>query len=223
MKKILLTIGLVSLAVISSQAQGYVLFSSSTQNISTNNTAGIITTQASTSGKTLGAGNYYYALFWSATGNGITTAIQGNTTGYAWTVAGWTADTDATAAAASTGTAGRLAATAPNGDGSTTVAGITGGNPYYFAIVGWSASLGTTLAQAEQNASTGIGYIGQSAVSGAITTGNGGSIPAPLLMGGGAPSIQAFTLGAVAPVPEPTTMAMAALGGASLLLFRRRK
>ena len=32
-----------------------------------------------------------------------------------------------------------------------------------------------------------------------------------------------LTLTAVAPVPEPSTMALAALGGASMLLFRRRK
>lgn len=178
MKKTLLTVGIASLLALSSQAQGYVVFGSSTQNMSTNNLAGTITTQAAASGKTLGAGNYYYALFWSATGTGIAGAIQGASSGYAFNVAGWTADTDPTALGASTATAGRFAATAPNADTTSTVPGTTGGSSYYFVVLGWSASLGTSLAQAEANASSGTGYIGESAVSGLISTGNGGSLPA---------------------------------------------
>jgi hypothetical protein len=226
MKKTLFTIGLASLAVLSSHAQGYVVFSSSTQNMSTNN-AGVAALGATASGKTLGVGNYYYALFSSST---ITTgaALSGNVSGYAFNTSGWTFDADPTAVAASTATAGRFLPTAPNGDGTTTVPGLTGGNSYNFVVVGWSANLGTTLAAAQAALSTaGVsGFIGQSAVSGPIATGNGGSLPASAVFGGIAPAIQAFTLGSfsnVAVIPEPTTLALAGLGGASLLLFRRRK
>jgi hypothetical protein len=225
MKKILTTIGIASVVAFSSHAQGLVVFSSSTQNISTNNLSGVITTQAAASGKTLGAGNFYYALFYSTTPIS-SSAISGNTTGYAWQTAGWTLDTDATASSASTGTAGRFGATAANADGSTTVPGVAAGSAAYFVIVGWSANLGTTLAQAEQALTTpgDFGYIGQSATTGALVAGNGGLDPNPNLFGGASPQTQAFTLGAFfVPVPEPGTLALAALGGASLLLFRRKK
>jgi hypothetical protein len=230
MKKILLTIGLAAVAALSSQAQGYVLFSSSTQNMSTNNTAG--SQQAAgnaATGKTLGAGLFYYALFVSSTGAGAGAQqgfSSGNSSTYVFNEAQWVLDTDPTAAGASTATAGRFAATNPNtSDSSSTVPGITGGNPYYFQVVGWSANLGTTLGQAIIALTTPgqSGYIGQSAISGQITVGNGGTISAPLFFGGGAPNIQAFTLGSFVATPEPGTLALAALGGASMLLFRRKK
>ncbi len=47
-----------------------------------------------------------------------------------------------------------------------------------------------------------------------------GSLGTPNLMVGAAASFGTFV---PAPVPEPATMALAAIGGASLLLFRRRK
>lgn len=228
MKKVLATIGLGGIVALSSYGQGYVIFSSSTQNISTNNTGSsgaTIPGVGATAGRTQGAGDFYYALFWSST---VSTgaALQGNATGtgaYAWNTAGWTFDSDPTAAAASTATTGRFAATSPNSDGSTTVPGVTGGNQYYFCIVGWSANLGTTLAQMEANLGTVQGYLGESAVSGLITTGNGTSVTPGGIMGGLAPTIQAFSLGATTIVPEPGTIALAALGGASLLLLRRKK
>jgi len=218
MKKALLTIGLASIVALSSHAQGFVVFSSSTQNISTNNpTLGV-------SGRTQGAGDYYYALFYS------TTAISGGTQsgdasglgGYAWNIAGWTLDTDPTATSASTATAGRFASTAPNTDGSSTVPGVAGGASAYFIIVGWSANLGTTLAAMEANLGSVPGYLGQSNPTGDLVLGNGALVPNPNLFGGAAPQTQAFDLGSTT-IPEPGTLALAALGGASLLLFRRKK
>jgi hypothetical protein len=229
MKKILLTIGLAAIAALSSQAQGYVVFSSSTQNMSTNNTAG--SQQAAgavATGKTLGAGLFYYALFVSSTGAGANAQqgfSSGNSSTYVFNEAQWVLDTDPTATSSSTATAGRFAAGNANSDGSVTVPSITGGNPYYFQVVGWSANLGTTLGQAIIALTTPgqSGYIGQSIISGQITVGNGGSIPAPNTFGTIAPTMQAFTLGSFVATPEPGTLALAALGGASLLMFRRKK
>jgi hypothetical protein len=66
--------------------------------------------------------------------------------------------------------------------------------------------------------------LGESVVSGSIATGNGGLLPTPSLFQSSAPAIQAFQLGAftITSTPEPGTLALAALGGASLFAFRRK-
>ena len=211
--------GLVGLGAVGCYAQGYVFFGSSTQNISTNDLVGGI-------GKTHGAGNYYYALFWSTTGTGAGAQVgyYGNAANFAFNEAGWTFDSSATAIGRSTATDGRFSATAPNGDGSTTVPGLIGGGTYYFQVVGWSADLGTTFSQLQVSISSGLngGYLGQSDISGPIVVGDGGLVTPSNIMAATGPGIQAFSLGATF-IPEPGTMALAALGGASLLLFRRKK
>lgn len=124
-------------------------------------------------------------------------------------------------------TAGRFASSSPNADGSTTVQGLSAGTTANFVVLAWSSNIGSTLASFESwlaspNLVAGqTYYIGESAV-GSQTAGNGGSIPNPGLFGTVSPGISGFTLGLVT-VPEPGTMALAALGGASLLLFRRKK
>jgi hypothetical protein len=223
MKKSLVTIGLASIVALSSYAQGFVIFSSSTQNMLTNNTGNIVS-QATASGKVQGAGNYYFALFYSTTvGSGA--AISGGALSqYAFNdTADWTMVTQSYGA--NTATAGRFAAIAPNADNTTTVNGLAGGANANFLVVGWSANLGTNIASMELALVTPgtAGYLGQSVVSGVETAGNGTSIPAPSLFGASAPSIQAFTLGSeYVPTPEPGTLALAALGGASLFAFRRK-
>jgi hypothetical protein len=217
MKKILATIAVAAVVAASAQAQGLVLFTSSTQNISTNN---------GTVGKTAaGAGNFYYALFESTTQTtvgGSSAAVQGTNGVYAFNATGWTY----VALGSSTATAGRFSDVAPNADGSTTVSGVAAGSSAQFVVVGWSANLGTTLSALEQalaiNGMTGV--LGESVVSGSIATGNGGSLPNPPLFAGVAPQLQAFTLGGftITSTPEPGTLALAALGGASLLMFRRK-
>jgi hypothetical protein len=218
MKKTLFTIALAGLAACSLQAQGLVIFSSSTQNMSTNN--GV------SSGKTLGAGNFYYALFQSVAattvaGNG-STAVQGLNASSVLTDGNWSL----VGYAASTATAGRFAATAPNGDGSTTV-GVTGGNAEQFVVIGWSVNLGQTISALQTALATGgtTGFLGQSVVSGSITTGNGALLPTPNTFQASAPQMQAFTLGSftVASTPEPGTMVLAGLGGLALLGLRRKK
>jgi hypothetical protein len=218
MKKILTTIAIAAAAVVSTQAQGLVFFSSSTQNMSTN---------GATVGKTTGAaGSFYYALFVSPTATTVggvqTGAVQGTNGVYAFNDANWTF----VAYGTNSPTAGRFQSSSQNADTSTTIPTVAGGAAAQFVVVGWSANLGSTLTSLEQalgvNGTT--GFLGESIVSGAITTGNGALIGSPNLFGGIAPSLQAFTLGGftITSTPEPGTLALAALGGASLLMFRRK-
>jgi len=224
MKKTLLILTAVTMAVASSQAQGFVTFGSSTQNVSTNNTLAVL--GATATGKTLGAGSFYYALFYSTsltTINGSGAAVAGigatNLFGSGFTFSG--------DYASSTSTAGRWTSLNPNGDGTSTVSGLAGGASAQFVILGWSSTLGTTISALQTSLSTPgtAGFIGQSVISGSLQAGDGALVTPATISSSGAPGIQGFTLGsfAIAPTPEPATLALAGLSGASLLLFRRRK
>ena len=100
--------------------------------------------------------------------------------------------------------------------GQTQIQGMTGNTTYELVVVGWNASAG-----------------GASALTGHTYTAIGWSNPFNYTAGAASGDTSALaTFNAdgmvkfgVAPsgVPEPGTMALAALGGASLLLFRRRK
>ena len=104
-------------------------------------------------------------------------------------------------------------------------------------VVGWSANLGTTWSAALANmqnssyvnALSTAAFFGMSAV-GYITTVSTATSPGAAVFGSagtaqGTPINSVNTQLYLVPVstPEPGTMALAALGGASLLLFRRRK
>jgi len=172
----------------------------------------------------LGYNGYYYELLVSST------AVAAPTT---WTqLAAWSdANLQATNGATSNGrivqmgsggaggVAGNQQATASNWAATTTEGVI---------LVGWSANLGTSYATALANAQdgnwTGIAYWGVSSF-GDLASNSGN--PGVTIFGAGAGQINS---GAGSPeileplgVPEPGTMALAAIGGASLLLFRRRK
>jgi len=84
-----------------------------------------------------------------------------------------------------------------------------------------ASSPGTTYAFAIEATGTylGVTYLGYSPIAYGATQA-GGSVPPP------APNLPASLLNGsftVSPVPEPTTLALAGLGGLALLLFRRKQ
>jgi hypothetical protein len=219
MKK-LLVISAVVAAAAGANAQGLISFnntSSAVSKISVNTTPG-----SAVSGLTGGAaGSYYYALFYSTTtavdaGAGLvstaTTVPAYVTSNNSFSFSG--------AYAQSSATAGRV-----TGSASQAVNGVGLAGSANFVIIGWSANIGSTVASlaaylaAPSLISGNYGYVGESSVVN-LTLGDGGSVPTPNALSGSA--IPGFVLGAVAPAPEPTTIALAGLGGLSLLAFRRK-
>lgn len=99
--------------------------------------------------------------------------------------------------------------------------GIGEDRNYY--IAGWSADNGPTWQAGWLTGLPANGFFGRSSFAHGVAGGappSGGFIPA-LNLFGGAPSLTSgFNL---VVVPEPTTMALAGLGAAALLIFRRRK
>ena len=112
-----------------------------------------------------------------------------------------------------------------------TMQGWAAGDTKSFFVVGWSADNGGTFNPAWLAQGTGArtiygdfagpskGFFGVSMI--AVGVGGGGPLGIPNLIPFGASTIASgFNL---VPVPEPTTMALAGLGAAALLIFRRRK
>ncbi|MDR3430763.1 MAG: PEP-CTERM sorting domain-containing protein [Rouxiella aceris] len=237
MKKTLLMAAITAALASSVMAQGLVNFSGGTSaatRMSTNSIVG-----GPSAGLVAGAGSYYFALFASSSQtsiNGSTAAISGlsgnyvfNNLGGGTASTGWVlvgiATNNASAGRfqpASQGTASGNQA-ALNSDNSLTVTGIAGAGAANLVEIGWSASIGTTLAALEAWYAAGAvgNYIGQSAIA-SVTLGDGGTTATPNPLGTGAGQVGGILLG-LTPVPEPGTLALAALGGASLLLFRRKK
>ena len=161
------------------------------------------------------AGQCYYAVFF---GPSTTVVANGLTRPFNDSAFQAPAAMNTNAAAA-----GRLA-TRSGVDG-----GAASGSTLDFVIRGWSANAGTTWAEALANwnngvplASVGTGmFLGQTTVLDNFVLG-GGPLPVPGLMGTTLPSAPGFNMDFYA-APEPSSMAIAGLGAASLLLFRRRK
>lgn len=188
-------------------AQGQVSF----QNGSTS----LVTTNAVNNGPATGPaggpiGSFYYALFYSTSGTTIATMTQLGSI------------------ATNTAAAGRL----QGGSGSANAPILTGvniGANVNVILAGWSSNLGSTYsaaaaaAAANNPANIEGAYFGVSTL--ATMVAGGGATPIPTVMGTTSSQIPAFNLNLlpVTSVPEPGTMALAALGGASLLLFRRKK
>jgi hypothetical protein len=150
-----------------------------------------------------GFGLYNYALYASASAtsvNGQTTAILGNaSSNYAFNDTNWTM----VAYGTNTGR-GQLMGVGAYSGAPTAVSGFAPGTTAQFVVVGWSANVAATnIANVETWFNGGSpasnGWIGQSAVSGAITLGNGTSIPVPPVFGTNAPCLQGFTLGLASP------------------------
>jgi hypothetical protein len=90
-----------------------------------------------------------------------------------------------------------------------------------YVVRGWSANAGATWAEAMASFNNGVPmYIGSSTIGNDLVLG-GGAIPSTALFGAGPNQVTGFNL--VQVIPEPTSMVLAGLGAASLLLFRRRE
>jgi hypothetical protein len=205
MKKVLITLGLAAL-VSSSQAQGLLNFVNSAATVITLTSNGVNIGTAPA-----GNGSWRYELFVAPAG----TAADGSAF-------------VGTGVIATNTTAGRFVA----GNG-IAIPGTALGGTSAILVRGWSASLGATWAQANANRGIIDGYFGSSAVAPNFLMGGDGGAgfiqPAPVF--GGSNGIiptglnNGFTLTFVSAgiIPEPSSMALAGLGAASLLLFRRRK
>jgi hypothetical protein len=227
MKKILAIIALASVAAASVQAQGLVIFGNgSTSRINTNAVAsgGAIGLTSAT------ANSFYYALFYSTSATavgGSTASVSGpSANGYVFNAANAASWTQTTTGLANNTSAGRFLSSSADANSATIVNGLTGGSSASFVVLGWSANLGSTVSALEASLAatswTGLAFMGESNVSGLLTAGDGNLIPTPALFGPSAPAMQAFTLGVLS-VPEPGTLALAALGVSSLLMLRRKK
>jgi len=224
MKKILTIIGLVSVTTLL-HAQGYIDFTGTSAAISTNTGIFLVNggETSGTTGKTGASSSgqvYDFALLYSAT------SITGNSapTNTEWTLA--------TVFGGGTliGTNNVLNGSVQGNGGSSGVelANMVSGTAYNVELVGWSTNLGTSWStvSTELNAnswtlSSGtMGFFGYETV-GSVTP---GSSPT----GGGDPTIftSIWSNGTMSlyevPVPEPATIALAGLGGLSMLLLRRR-
>jgi hypothetical protein len=225
MKKIIIAVALATAAVSTTYAQGLVVFGNNNfSKVSTNSAVG-----GSAAGAAAGASSFYYALFYSQTSTtvgGSGAAFSGTNSAYAFSSTGWS---DSTLIATNSGaTAGRFASSSSDSLLNSIVSGLGTVQTANFVVIGWSANIGSTVSALSQflaNPTPGvIGWFGESAVSGSIITGNGTSQTTPTLFGNtGSPVIPGFVLGEVVGTPEPGTLALCALGGASMLLFRRKK
>jgi hypothetical protein len=212
MKKLIATLCLTALAT-GAFAQGLVKFQNSTTT-----TVGLVSTGGTivaAPGSALTAPNWYYALL---------AAPSGTANPHEFTFAGLYAT--------NTTSAGRL-------QGGLLSPGVAAqnwaaGETKSFLVAGWSADNGNVwnpawiapgnvhLANGDF-AGTPLGWFGVSTIGTGVAGGpdsNGNNLPT-LALFGALPSINTgFTM---VQVPEPATMALAGLGAAALLIFRRRK
>lgn len=221
MKKILTLVSILGLSF-SLHSQGLVSIQESSFIITTNSTA-IGGTSGNMVSGTTSPSAYFFALLTIQDPTGSTTLPTISSASdllSSWFLAG-VSGTNATGI-----NAGKIAATpATTGVAANSWAA---GSTNFTVVVGWSANEGSSWNTISNSISSGIwantttaGVFGWSVVGyGASTS----LTPAFSVFGNGAGQINSgFVLTQVAAVPEPGTLALAALGGASLLLFRRRK
>ena len=202
MKKTLTTLALVAVTA-ASFAQGIVNFGNSSTTLISAGGVSIPGSSVST---------FYFAVFMAPSGTAAADFLPGPAFGDAsWGSALYTTVNHATAA-------GRLATTAALA----AIPGFAGGSTADFIVKGWSANAGTTYGEALAAFTAGQAgaYFGVSRIGNNVVLGDGGALPTPTLFGASGSQAGGFNLTSV---PEPSSMALAGLGAASLLMFRRRK
>lgn len=198
MKKILITLSLAAI-VSSSQAQGLINFFNSASTLVT------LSSNAVNLGSTPGTlGQFRYELFVAPAGTLTPASFTG--TGVIGT----------NQAAAGRFTGGANVGVPLNPAGSTRA----------IMVRGWSSNLGSTWAAAKLNEGVIGGFFGESAIAPSFILGGFDGV-------GTLPTLPAFSGTAISTgfaltyvpsiIPEPSSMALAGLGAASLLIFRRRK
>jgi len=211
MKKLLTLTALLATASLSF-GQGFVAFANtSTTRISTN---GVLQVASAVSG------TWYYALLVApSTQNTINASLAG------WTFVGY---------GTNTALAGRMSGNSSADSSAIQIPGFGTTATADFAIVGWSGNLGPDYASVIQwyNGGTGLGDgpdAGRAGFFGISTVAN----DIPLAPSGGpyngvwgstvSGQIQGLNLTGPIPAPEPTSFALAGLGAAAMMIFRRRK
>jgi hypothetical protein len=220
MKKIAIILGLAGI-ISTSYGQGYVTVAGSFAN-STNNTllsaaytGGQVNTGVFGNLGTTTSGQHYTLALLTTTVASPLTALYGAGAGVSvWTNTG--------PQGANNTFSGRLTI---NSDYATADGTAAIGTSQQWMLFAWTTSLGdyaTVMADLASGSFGSTGFVGWSPV----VTGAAGAAPSalPLLIAGsGTPLLSTgFTLELVQ-TPEPGTLALAALGGASLLMFRRKK
>jgi len=216
MKKLLTLAAVLGTASLSF-GQGFVAF---------NNTLASRTSTNGTLAAAAPVGTWYYALLVASSTQNTIGNSDGSFTG--WTFAGMGTNTAA---------AGRMTGNSNTDSAAIRVNGYAPTDTADFAIVGWSANIGAdfTLARAGFH---GFGQNGSWAVTDASKPGGSSGTwfvistvanDIPLAPDGG-PYNSVFGSSAIpglnmsfVPIPEPSMIALAGLGAAALVIFRRRK
>jgi len=207
MKKTLITLA-AGLVAVGAFAQGTITFNSNTTQSPINIDGALAPA----------GGNTRVTLYYATDTGSAAPAID-------FSLAGWTETLDGypvtTAAPDVLAAAGRVLG------GIETANSAAPGANVWAIVVGWTGpSVYNTFAEAYAAAlldpTVKIGLSGAAWIQG---TGNPTSSPAgtPVALANGVNGFQGLNLVSVTPVPEPSTFALAGLGLASLLIFRRRK
>jgi hypothetical protein len=180
---------------------------------------------STTGSASLGTGYYYELLYSSYSGVQATQPSSFASLGSSWSDTGLSASNSITA--------GRLSVINPNAGAQVS---WSPGTTNSIMLVGWSANLGSTWLSASNylanwatlgSSVVGSTFFGESA-TGYITPLSTATSPGAAVFGTAATAqgLPIFSLNTplyIVPVPEPGTIALATLGGLSMLALRRRK
>jgi hypothetical protein len=220
MKKILTAIIGLTAGSMLVHAQGFLQISGSAANVTTN-TSYYASPGAGTTGQTTkGAALYDYAVLVS------TTQISDGPADAGWSQVGTFAGSSPIVAGGASLGAGEIIYSSGTQFQSDIAAGV-----YWVEIVGWSSNLGSSWSTVSTELQGGFaafntpstgGYFGYAASSSADLN-IAVSAPGGNAVGAGGVADSALVLYSTVPTPEPTTLALAGLGGLSMLFLRRRK